>query len=198
MERLSGTYCIPFSPEPLDVAGLFSGRPVVCEIGFGTGIATAEIADQNPEIGYLGIEVYPAGVARLLLAVEARGLENIKIIRHDAREVLTTMIPDRSLSGLHIFFPDPWPKRPHHKRRLLQSELLPILAAKLEPGGYVYAVTDWEDYARQILALFSGHPAFHNDHEAFAPSFGWRPVTKFEERARREGRGVREILVRRV
>ncbi len=189
---------IPFAPGPLDFARAF-GRtaPVVLEIGFGMGETTAAIADAHPEQDFLGVEVHAPGVGALLKNVAARGLTNVRVIRHDAVDVVTQMIPERSLAGIHVYFPDPWPKKRHHKRRLLQPGFVRLLASRLAPGGYLHAATDWEEYAQEILATFSAEPLLANTADGFAPRPEWRPLTKFEARGMKLGHGVWDILHRR-
>jgi tRNA (guanine-N7-)-methyltransferase len=193
-EKLSPLFRVPFSEDLLDFTSVFgNGNPLTVEIGFGTGIATAGIAAANPDINYLGIEVFRAGVGRLLWEIENRNLQNIRIVEHDAVEVLSKMIPPSSVAAFHIFFPDPWPKKRHHKRRLIKRPFTGLLAEKLKTGGYIYAVSDWEDYALQILAELSAVPGLRNNFDGFAPAQTWRPRTKFEEKGLLKGHGVREL-----
>jgi tRNA (guanine-N7-)-methyltransferase len=179
-----------------DFAALFgNGRPLTVEIGFGMGRATADIAEANPERNYLGIEVFRAGVGRLVWEIEKRRLSNIRIIEHDAVEALETMVPPGSVSAFHLFFPDPWPKKRHHKRRLVQMPFAELLASRLAEGGYVLMVTDWENYAEEALAVFSAVPGLSNPHGGFAPPAPWRPSTRFEAKGRERGRPIREIYM---
>lgn len=198
LTELSPVYCIPYSAARLNVKLLFDGKPVIVEIGFGMGLATAEIAEENPTNGYLGIEVFEAGVGKLLSEVRKRGLDNIRVIRHDAVEVVRDMIPSGALEAVHVFFPDPWPKKRHHRRRLIQRPFMVLLADRLRPGGYFHAVTDWADYARQIVDVVSGVSALKNPYGGFAPQSAWRPITRFERKAGSAGRVVREIHAVRV
>lgn len=194
LAELSERYCVPFSEEPLDLAELFPAHDeVAVEVGFGMGDATARIAAENPQIAYLGIEVYEAGVGKLLSRIERLGLANLRIISHDASEVLSSMIPDGSLGAIHLFFPDPWPKKRHHKRRLLKGPFIRLAAEKLRAGGYLYAVTDCEDYAEQMLAALEAEPLLKNRFEGWAPRQGWRPETSFERKARQQHHLVREV-----
>jgi len=194
LANLSKSYCIPFSDARLDFAELFAGRSeVIVEIGFGMGDATAQIAAENPKQGFLGIEVFEAGVGKLLSEIERRELCNVKIVIHDAREVLAAMVPDASLAGVHIFFPDPWPKKRHHKRRLIQPSFTRLVAEKLRPGGYLYAVTDWEDYAEQILSVLGSEPLLANSHGGYATRREWRPETSFERKGQRKSHLIREV-----
>jgi tRNA (guanine-N7-)-methyltransferase len=190
---------IEYSGQSLDLAQAF-GRPApkILEIGFGMGGASAEIAAGHPENDYLGIEVHSPGVGNLLKLIEEQQLSNLRIIRHDAVEVIDHMLPDGSLDGIHIFFPDPWPKKRHHKRRLIQPELIAKLATKLRPDGYIHAATDWEEYAQQILEVFQNNPLLANSVDnGFAPRPEYRPLTKFELRGIRLGHGVWDIIFRR-
>ena len=188
-------YGIEYSAKPIDFKSVF-GRiaPRVLEIGFGMGDTTAAIAAAHPEIDYLAIEVHTPGVGSLLKLIDEGGLTNLRIVQHDAVEVLEHMIPENTLDGAHVFFPDPWPKKRHHKRRLLQPPLVSLLASRLKPGGYLHAATDWEEYAQQILEVFSGEPLLRNTAEGFAPRPDYRPLTKFEQRGIRLGHGVWDIV----
>lgn len=170
--------------------------PKILEIGFGMGGATAEIAAANPEQDYLGIEVHSPGVGNLCKLIAERSLTNLRLIRHDAVEVLDNMIADGSLDGVHIFFPDPWHKKRHNKRRLIQAPLVEKLVQKLKPGGYLHAATDWEDYALQIMEVFSGNTALENTADGYAPRPDYRPLTKFEARGIRLGHGVWDVIFR--
>jgi tRNA (guanine-N7-)-methyltransferase len=188
---------VAYSPAPLDFAAVFGRRaPVVVEIGFGMGETTARIAAENPGIDYLGIEVHAPGVGSLLRQVDAAGLTNVRVISHDAVEVLRDMVPRASLAGMHVFFPDPWPKKRHHKRRLIQPEFAALAASCLAPGGYVHVATDWEDYALQVLEVLSATPGLANTAPAFAPRPGTRPETKFERRGLNLGHGVWDVFFR--
>jgi tRNA (guanine-N7-)-methyltransferase len=201
-------FCLAFnavegghSGAPPDLAGVFgNGNPVIAEIGFGMGSATALIAEQNPGKNYLGIEVHRPGIGRLLWEIDRRGLANIRIIEGDAADVMRVLVPDRSLAGIHIFFPDPWPKKRHHKRRLITFPFTALLARKLAlsappvRAGYVYAVTDWEDYARWILEELSRTPGLKNTCDGFAERQIWRPETKFERKGREKNHRVWELF----
>ncbi len=186
---------ISYVPAILDFEKAFARKaPVILEIGFGMGHTTAEIAAAHPQNNYLGVEVHTPGVGSLLKEIQLRGLSNVRIIQHDAVEVLTHMIGDDSLSGIHIYFPDPWPKKRHHKRRLIQPELTRLLARKLAPGGYLHSATDWEDYAMQMLEVLSAEPLLKNTSDGFSTCPEWRPVTKFEQRGLKLGHGVWDVL----
>jgi tRNA (guanine-N7-)-methyltransferase len=186
---------VTYRPAPLDWPGLF-GRdaPVVVEVGFGMGETTTRIAAENPGIDYLGIEVHAPGVGSLLRQLEEHALENVRVISHDAVEVMRDMVAPASLAGVHIFFPDPWPKKRHHKRRLLQPEFAALLASRLVPGGYVHVATDWEDYALQVLEVLGHTEGLRNTAEGFAPRPATRPETKFERRGLKLGHGVWDVV----
>jgi len=190
---------IPYSPEPIDLDRLF-GRPSpkIVEVGFGMGDTTAAIAAAHPENDYLGVEVHTPGVGSLLNRVAGLGLANVRVIQHDAVEVLEHMIAPGALAGAHIFFPDPWPKKRHHKRRLLQAPFIRLLATRIRPGGYVHVATDWEDYASQILETLSAEPLLENAANGFAPRPDYRPLTKFENRGLKLGHRVWDVIFRRV
>jgi len=197
-DTLLPRYGVAFRAELFDLDALF-GRAAdrFLEIGFGMGETTASIAAAHPERDYLGIEVHTPGVGSLLKLIEERSLANVRVIQHDAVEVLKDMIPSESLSGVHIFFPDPWPKARHHKRRLIQPGFVALVAERLKPGGYVHVATDWESYARQVLAVLSGQPRLANTAEGFAHRHD-RPRTKFEQRGLALGHEVWDVLFRRV
>jgi len=189
---------VAYAQQPLDFRVLF-GRdaPVVVEVGFGMGETTARIAQENPGVNYLGIEVHAPGVGSLLRQVEASGLENVRVVSHDAVEVLRDMVPPASLAGIHVFFPDPWPKKRHHKRRLVQPAFAALAASRLAPGGYMHVATDWEEYAQQVLEVLAATPGLVNTAEGFAPRPATRPETKFERRGLKLGHGVWDVFFRR-
>ena len=188
-------WCIPYGTQKLSFTELFTNdHPIIIEIGFGMGVATAEIAAQNPEINYIGIEVFQAGVGKLLSEIEQRGLKNIRIIEHDAIEVLEHMIPDVSIAGFHIFFPDPWQKKKHHKRRLLHRPRTDLLTQKLQENGYLYMVTDWYDYAEDAFAELSATEGLRSKYEGFAPPQAWRPKTKFEQKGLNKAHPITELM----
>ncbi len=196
LHDLYDTYGLAFENKPLDLTSLIaasdtSGR-VIAEIGFGMGDATLSLAVHNPETLFIGIEVFPAGVGNLLRDMHERGIRNIRVIRYDAAEVVERMLPDSSFDGFHIFFPDPWPKKRHHKRRLLNDRFVRLVRAKLKVGGYLYAVTDWEDYAEQILTVCSAVFGA-GGRQGYSPAKSWRPVTKYERKGLAAGRVIREI-----
>jgi tRNA (guanine-N7-)-methyltransferase len=188
---------IAFAPAPLDFAAIF-GRvaPVVLEIGSGMGETTARIAAENPDTDYVAIEVHGPGVGSLLRRVADERLGNVRVIQHDAVEVLREMVPEGALAAIHVFFPDPWPKKRHHKRRLVQPEFAELAASRLARGGRLHVATDWQEYADHVLAVLSQTPALANTAAGFAPRPPWRPETKFERRGLRLGHGVWDVLFR--
>ncbi|MDR1105075.1 MAG: tRNA (guanosine(46)-N7)-methyltransferase TrmB [Treponema sp.] len=192
---LYSRWCIPFGNGALDFEKIFGNRnPVTAEIGFGMGESTALAASENPGVNYVGVEVYKAGIGKLLWEIDRRGLANIRIIEHDAAEVVEHMIGAASLDAFHIFFPDPWPKKRHHKRRLLALPFTGLLAAGLKSGGYISFATDWEDYAVWALGELSRTAGLVNPYgEGFAPRPAWRPETKFERKGIAKGRQIREL-----
>ncbi len=197
-ETLLPRYGIPFSENLLDLDHVFGRQaPKILEIGFGMGETTATIAQNHPGNDYLGIEVHTPGVGSLLNRIDALGLTNLRIIQHDAVAVIQHMLAASSLNGIHIFFPDPWPKARHHKRRLIQPALIANLCQRLKPGGYLHAATDWEEYAIQMLAVFSHEPHLTNTAADYAPRPAYRPLTKFEQRGLKLGHGVWDLIFRR-
>ena len=190
---------IPYSREPLDLDRVFGrAAPKILEIGFGMGETTARIAASHPGNDYLGIEVHAPGVGSLLQRIAAPGLSNVRIIQHDAVEVLESMIVPACLDGVHVFFPDPWPKKRHHKRRLIQPPFVALLASRMKQGAYVHVATDWEDYAQQIMEVLSIEPLLANTADGYAPRPGQRPLTKFEDRGLKLGHGVWDLMFRRT
>lgn len=198
LEELGPRFVLPLAGQPISFAVAF-GRlaPTVLEIGFGMGDATARIAASMPHMNFLGVEVHEAGVGALLKRIGEMRLDNVRIVRHDAVEVLQAMIAPASLAGAHVFFPDPWPKARHHKRRLMQAPFVALLASRLEPGGYLHCATDWEPYAEQMLDVLSAEPLLANTVERFAARPEHRPLTKFEERGLKLGHGVWDLMFRR-
>ena len=192
-------YGVPFAPRLLDLATLF-GRdaPRILEIGFGMGETTAAIALQHPECDYLGVEVHTPGVGSLLARVAELRLSNVRVVQHDAVEVLRHMIGPAALDGVHVFFPDPWPKKRHHKRRLIQPPFVSLLASKMRPGALLLACTDWEDYARQMLDVLAAEPALENTAPGYAGRPGARPQTKFERRGLSLGHRVWDLAFRKI
>jgi tRNA (guanine-N7-)-methyltransferase len=186
---------IPYQPAALDLAAVFGREAAtVLEIGFGMGETTASIAAQQPQQNFLGVEVYPAGVGSLLRLIEERSLTNIRVIQHDAVEVLRDMIAPQSLGGVHVFFPDPWPKARHHKRRLIQPALVALLASRLTPGGYLHCATDWAPYAEHMLQVLSQEPLLVNTAQGWAQRPQTRPLTKFERRGLKLGHAVFDLM----
>ncbi len=197
-ETLLPRYGVAYRESFVDLEQVFGrAAPKILEIGFGMGETTAEIAAAQPENDYLGVEVHTPGVGSLLKQIDARALTNVRIIQHDVVEVLRHMIAPGALDGVHIFFPDPWPKKKHHKRRLIQTPLIHLLAEKLKPGGVLHTATDWHEYAEQILAVLSAEPVLANTATDYAERPGYRPLTKFENRGLKLGHGVWDILFRR-
>lgn len=197
--ELQPRFGIEYSPTPIDPAAMFGRKaPLTLEIGSGMGETTAAIAEANPENDYIAVEVHLPGVGALLKRIAASGITNLRVIRHDALEVLTHMIPDAALSGIHLYFPDPWPKKRHHKRRLLQPAFAALAARKLAPGGVFHAATDWPEYADHMLAVLSAEPLLENTSAGFASRPASRPLTKFENRGVKLGHEVRDLLFRRV
>lgn len=188
-------FLVPYAPAPLDVEAVFGRKaPLVLEIGFGMGEATAHIARLRPEDDFLCCEVHEPGVGALLKRIGEQGLTNIRIVQHDAVEVLEHMLAPASLAGVHIFFPDPWHKKRHHKRRLIQPPLVAKLAQRLAPGGYLHCATDWQPYAEQMLQVLSAEPLLQNTAADYAPKPAYRPLTKFENRGLRLGHGVWDLV----
>ena len=197
-DGLLQTYGVPYVPQPLDFRQLFGREaPSVLEIGFGMGETTAAIAAAHPDTDYLALEVHTPGVGSLLKHIAESRLSNLRIVQHDAVEVLEDMVPPDTLAGIHVFFPDPWPKKRHHKRRLIQAEFAHLAASRLRPGGYLHAATDWQEYAAHILEVLSSEPLLENTAVDYAPRPAYRPLTKFEQRGLRLGHGVWDIVFRR-
>ncbi|HSV55740.1 MAG TPA: tRNA (guanosine(46)-N7)-methyltransferase TrmB [Magnetospirillaceae bacterium] len=195
-DSLSRLWCVPFrAGTPFEPAEIFGRKaPLVIEVGFGMGLATAEIAAALPDRDFLGIEVHTPGVGKLLGEIERRRLSNLRILHHDAVDFLETCVLPSSVSAFHIFFPDPWPKKRHHKRRLVQRPFTDFLASRLKPGGYLYFVTDWADYALQARESLDGTPGLTSLYPgAWAERETWRPATKFETRALAAGRAILEL-----
>ena len=196
LDELFPKYGVSLTKAPCDFKTIFKREaPVVCEIGFGDGASLAEIACLNPDINYLGIEVHTPGVGRLLKTIEREKIENLRLINHDAVEVLSRYVADESLAGVHLFFPDPWPKARHHKRRILNKKFINLIAKKLIPGGFFYLATDWQNYAEQMMEVLSQTKAFKNQFGKgqFAPDRCGRPKTKFEQRGNRLGHDVWDL-----
>ncbi len=198
-EALLPTLGLAYRRSPLDFAAVFGRRaPVVAEIGFGMGETTARIAAENPGNDYLAIEVHTPGVGSLLKQLEAGGITNVRVVQHDAVEVLRDMVPEASLAAIHVFFPDPWPKKRHHKRRLLQAEFAALAASRLAANGLLHVATDWRDYAEHVLAVLGATQGLRNTADGFAARPAWRPETKFERRGLDLGHGVWDLLFTRT
>ena len=199
VETLLPAFGVPFAPAPLDLAMVFARpAPKILEIGFGMGETTAQIAVAHPHNDYLAIEVHTPGVGSLLRLIEANALTNVRIIQHDAVEVLNYMITPDSLSAIHVFFPDPWPKKRHHKRRLIQAPMVRLMASRLRPGGYLHLATDWENYAGQMLEVLSAEAQLANTSGDFAARPAYRPFTKFEMRGVKLGHRVWDLVFKRI
>jgi tRNA (guanine-N7-)-methyltransferase len=194
-QTLMPQFGIAYQPQMLDFAAAF-GRvaPTVLEIGFGMGETSAHIAKLLPEKNFIGVEVHTPGVGSLLRFCQIDNIHNIRIIQHDAVEVLNQMIPDAALHGLHIYFPDPWPKLRHHKRRLIQPEFVKLLASKLAPNGYLHLATDWENYAEQMLEVLSAEAMLTNTAIDYADRPAWRSESNFERKGINKGHRVRDLL----
>ena len=191
-------HAIFYKDSFLDWEELFgNSKPVVIEIGFGMGDTTKTIALQRPEYNYIGIEVFLEGFIKLLKQIGDNGIDNLRIMRFNAVDVLNHMVKDGSVSGFHVFFPDPWPKKKHHKRRLMSTSFLNLLSTKLVPGGYIYMATDWEPYAQEVLENAEQTETLENPYGGFSPPVPWRPVTKFEQKGLDKDHRICEIwLVR--
>ncbi len=186
---------LPHAKAPIDPEIIFGRRaPLIVEIGFGMGEGMAQIAAAHPGNDYIGIEVHNPGVGSLLDKIGRAGLQNVRIVQHDAVEVMRDMVCADSLAGVHVFFPDPWHKKRHHKRRLLQAPFVSLLASRIAPGGYLHVATDWEDYAVQILAVLEAEPLLANTVDRYAPRPSYRPLTRFEQRGVRLGHQVFDLV----
>lgn len=214
-DELGPRFLLPYQARPLDFAAAFADatddpatsaeRPTILEIGFGMGEATAHIAALLPDKNFLCCEVHAPGVGALLKRIGEQNLRNIRICAHDAVEVVDHMLPVQCLDGIHIFFPDPWHKKKHNKRRLIQPPLIARLAARLKPGGYLHCATDWQPYAEQMLEVLSAEPLLknsalpsHPELLGYAPKPHYRPLTKFENRGLKLGHGVWDLVFERV
>ncbi len=190
---------VSYALSPIDFVQTFGrAAPTVLEIGFGMGVTTAEIAVAQPETNFIAVEVHPPGVGNLCNLLDEQALTNVRVIDHDAVEVLTHMIAPSSLAGVHIYFPDPWHKARHNKRRLVKPPLVALIASRLAVGGYLHLATDWVPYAEQMLGVLSAEPLLTNTAQAYATRPLWRPETKFERRGIKLGHEVRDVLFRRV
>ena len=192
---LSHIYCVPFQETAINLVDVFGNtNPIIVEIGFGMGAATVQMAKENPNNNYLGIEVHKPGVGRVLSEIRANDLKNLYVVEYDALDVLEKMIGENSVDGFHVFFPDPWPKKKHHKRRLMRRPNTDLLQKKLRDGGYLYMCTDWEEYAQEAMEELKATPGLKNKYDGFAPHQEWRPETKFERKGIEAGRTIRELF----
>jgi tRNA (guanine-N7-)-methyltransferase len=201
LEDLGPRFVLPYTPAPADWNAAFGrSAPRILEIGFGMGDATAQVAAAAPGTDFIGIEVHQPGVGALLKRIGEMQLSNIRILRHDAVEVLQQMVPSGTLAGVHVWFPDPWHKKRHHKRRLIQPAFAALVASRLAPGGYLHCATDWQHYAEQMLEVLSAEPALTNQAQGggYVPRPAWRPLTKFENRGLQLGHGVWDLLFSRA
>jgi tRNA (guanine-N7-)-methyltransferase len=199
LETLGSTFLLPFNAASQLDADVIFGRsaPLIIEIGFGMGETTAAIAQNLTDKNFIGIEVHTPGVGALLKLIGENSITNLRIGQHDAVEVLTSMVADHSLAGLHIFFPDPWPKKRHHKRRLIQPDFVKLLARKLGVGAYIHLATDWEDYAHHMLEVLAAEPALRNAsdaHDGFSPRPHYRGSSSFERKGLAKGHGVWDMV----
>ena len=190
-------YAIVYNQNvPMNFEAIFGNKnPVIIEIGFGMGESTLKIAKANPDKNYIGIEVFLYGFSKLLANASKENVTNLRLMRFDAVQVLQDMVPDNSVDGFHVFFPDPWPKKRHHKKRLIQVPFATLLASKLKKGGYIYCVTDWEEYAEQMLKVFDSVECLTNPHGGFAPALEWRPETGFERKGLDKDYKINEVWV---
>lgn len=205
VEELLPRYGLPEGDAPLELERLFGRKaPCTLEIGFGNGEVLMSLAGAEPDHDFIGIEVYRPGLGHLLSRVAERGLDNVRVSGDDAVELLHGRIPDASLDRIMVFFPDPWPKKRHHKRRLIQTPFAQLLTSKLKPGGHLCLATDWQDYAEQMLAVLEAIPGLRNLHRNsqntgdYAPRPDYRPLTRFEQRGRRLGHGVWDLEYERM
>jgi tRNA (guanine-N7-)-methyltransferase len=201
LRELGPRFVLPFQAAVCDFDAVFHRRaPRVLEIGFGMGDATAQVAMAAPDTNFIGIEVHEPGVGALLKRIDELQLGNLRLLQHDAVAVLQDMVAPASLAGAHIWFPDPWHKKRHHKRRLVQPDFVALLTSRLAPGGYLHCATDWQPYAEQMLQVLGAEPQLHNaaGDAGYAPRPAWRPLTKFENRGLKLGHGVWDLLFTRT
>ncbi|TAL42871.1 MAG: tRNA (guanosine(46)-N7)-methyltransferase TrmB [Methylovulum sp.] len=193
-------YCLDPGAD-YDLAQVFGrSAPIIVEIGFGNGESLAQMAAANPDSDYIGIEVHRPGVGHLLMLLAQQELNNVRIYCHDAVEIIEHKIPDNSLTGVHLFFPDPWPKKKHHKRRIVNPGFVQLLLKKLKPDGYFHAATDWQNYAEAMLAVLSAETGLGNTSLGgdYCERPAYRPLTKFEQRGIRLGHGVWDLIFKRL
>ncbi len=199
LEQLGPTFCLPYQKSVLDIDVSFGrSAPAILEIGTGMGDATAYIAGLMPDKNFIGVEVHTPGIGSLLKLISEKSLNNLRLIQHDAVEVVTYMLAPDSLAGVHVFFPDPWHKARHNKRRLIQSAFVQLLVSRIKPGGYLHCATDWEDYAVQMLEVLSAEPLLKNTADGYASRPDYRPLTKFENRGIKLGHGVWDLVFTRI
>lgn len=199
LDELYPRYGVDWSGGRIDLAaGFGQSAPLVLDIGFGDGDALAAMAAAHPDRNYLGVEVYRTGTGRLLRRIESEGLANLRVLIADASELLRDGLAPESLAGVQLFFPDPWTKKRHHKRRIVQADWLARVADRLQPGGFLHMATDWADYAEWMRSLSDAEPRLENPHGGYAPDPGDRPETRFERRGRRKGHEVFDLILRRV
>jgi tRNA (guanine-N7-)-methyltransferase len=195
IQTLGPAFCLPYEKAPLNNEAAFGrAAPLILEIGTGMGETTAHIAALMPEKNFLGVEVHTPGVGSLLKRIGEQSLSNLRLIQHDAFEVVTHMLAPASLAGVHVFFPDPWHKARHNKRRLIQSAFVSLLSSRIVSGGYLHCATDWEDYAEQMLAVLGAETSLRNTTDGYASRPDYRPVTKFENRGLKLGHGVWDLV----
>ena len=195
IQTLGPTFCVPYQKSLLNSAATFGrAAPLILEIGTGMGETTAHIAALMPDKDFLGVEVHTPGVGSLLKRMGEQSISNLRLIQHDAFEVVTHMLAPESLAGVHVFFPDPWHKARHNKRRLIQSPFVALLASRIAAGGYLHCATDWEEYAEQMLTVLSTESSLQNTADGYAPRPDYRPVTKFENRGLKFGHGVWDLI----
>ncbi len=198
LQELGPRYVLPLQTHALDWPAVFGrSAPRVLEIGFGMGDATAQIAAALPGTDFIGVEVHVPGVGALLKRIGELELRNLRLVQDDAVEVVQHMLAPNSLDGVHLFFPDPWHKKRHHKRRLVQPAFVALLASRLAPGATLHCATDWEEYAQQMLEVLGAEPLLVNTAGAFAPRPAYRPLTKFEARGLKLGHGVWDLIFKR-
>lgn len=197
-ETLYDRYCIAPRGEPIEVRQFFpeslATAPLVIEVGFGMGDATAAYAESHPETAVLGIEVHRPGVGKLMGLIERNDIDNVRIIPEDAMPVLTSMLINTQADRMHIFFPDPWPKKRHHKRRLVRPDFAPVLRDRVRVGGTICLATDWQDYAEQMVCVLDAVDGLSNRHGGYAPPQTWRPQTAFERKGLAAGRRIFELV----
>jgi len=201
IDTLWPTFGLEVNNTLLDFTQVFNREaPTIVEIGFGMGKSLAEMAEANPDQNYIGIDVHRPGVGALLRLIDEKGLTNVRVFNHDAIEVLEQCIPKNSLAGLYLFFPDPWHKKRHHKRRILQPEFAQSITQHLKIGGHFHMATDWENYAEHMMEVMSAAPNYRNSagENAYTPRPEYRPLTKFEQRGQRLGHGVWDLIFERI